>query len=78
MSKGLLLQVLASVGAMFGITFLYVGLTQNSDALAAVGFGLFAGSLLVTPALRLLPSRVSDDKGANTNENDTARNVDVK
>ena len=61
MSKLLMLQVCASIGALVGVALVYVGLTQDSQVLAGIAFVVFAGSLLLTPLLRVLPSRVSED-----------------
>jgi len=61
MSKTLILQVCASVGSLLGIALVYVGLSQNLDTLAALALVLFAVSLLVTPALRLMPKRARDE-----------------
>lgn len=60
MSKTLILQVCASVGALLGIALVYVGLSQNLDTLVMLAFVLFAVSLLVTPALRLVPKWARD------------------
>lgn len=61
MSKTLILQVCASVGALLGIALVYVGLSQDLDTLATVALVLFAVSLLVTPALRLVPKLAPDE-----------------
>lgn len=60
MSKTLILQVCASVGALLGIALVYVGLSRDLNTLVISAFVLFAVSLLMTPALRLVPKRARD------------------
>lgn len=59
MSKMLVIQTAASIGACLGIVLTYGGLTGQATAVAAVGFALFAVSMLTTPAMRLRPKRRS-------------------
>lgn len=61
MSRMLLIQTVASIGATAGIVLVYVGLGNDAESVAAIGFGLFAVSMLVTPALRLVPKRLRGD-----------------
>ncbi|MEO9148676.1 MAG: hypothetical protein ABI212_04765 [Burkholderiaceae bacterium] len=49
------LQVLAGIGAVVALPLLYVGLKGGITALSEVGLAIFAASMLVTPALRLIP-----------------------
>jgi hypothetical protein len=55
MPKMLVIQTAASIGACLGIVLTYGGLTGQVSAVAAIGFVLFAVSMLVTPVMRLLP-----------------------
>lgn len=57
MSKMLLIQTLASIGAGLGVVLTYVGLNNETQTVAAFGFALFAVSMLVTPAMRLVPKK---------------------
>lgn len=57
MSKMLLIQTIASIGACLGVVLTYVGLDGGAGVVAAFGFGLFAISMLVTPAMRLVPKK---------------------
>ncbi|HET7327567.1 MAG TPA: hypothetical protein VFJ14_09825 [Nocardioidaceae bacterium] len=62
MSKLLMVQVLASIGALVGIAIVYAGLQEELGVLATVGFVLFGVSLLVTPVIRLAPRRGAGDE----------------
>lgn len=61
MSKFLILQVISSIGALLGILLVYIGLSQDVKGLALVALVLFGASLLVTPALRMVPKSTGDE-----------------
>lgn len=50
------LQICAGLGAVLALPLLYIGLKQDTAALAVLGLAVFGASMLVTPVLRLLPT----------------------
>lgn len=55
MSKMLIIQTIASLGAGVGVVLTYVALGAEQNGLAIAGFAMFSLCMLITPALRLVP-----------------------
>lgn len=56
------LQVVAGITAVIALPLMYFGLQNGSTAMPWIGITLFLLAMLVTPALRVLPSHLIPGK----------------
>ncbi len=52
MSKETIWLIIAGLAALAAVPLIYMGL-QSGSAMLTVGFALFAGSMLITPVMRV-------------------------
>ncbi len=57
------LQVVAGIAAVIALPLMYFGLHNGSTAMPWLGLVLFLLAMLVTPVLRVLPSRLINGDG---------------